>query len=170
MRKSLRNKVETVTIGFSKSRKKLPIGSWLIRAYMGTPYSHVFLKFYSETLDRELIYEAVGGGVRFIGSEQWKKHAVEVASFKVDLVKDNRVSLLQYCIDHAGENYGFLQNLGIPLTSLFNLGSNPFQSGTNCSEEVYKVLLLSGYPKTKKKDLVTPRDVYEILQQKQILK
>lgn len=62
--------MEQITIGFSKSKKFLPIGSWLIRAYMGTPYSHVYLKFYSQSLNRTLIYEAVGGGVRFIGSKQ----------------------------------------------------------------------------------------------------
>jgi hypothetical protein len=159
--------IKTITIGFSKSKKILPIGSLILRAYMGTPYSHVYLKFYSETLNRELIYEAVGSGVRFIGTKQWEKHAVEVDSFEVDLINGNYVSLLQYCIDHTGTDYGVLQNLGVPLASIFKLDSNPFQSGTNCSEEIYKILLLSGYSNTKKKDLVTPKDIHRILSESQ---
>jgi hypothetical protein len=94
--------MKTITIGFSKSKKILPIGSLILRAYMGTPYSHVYLKFYSETLNRELIYEAVGGGVRFIGTKQWNKHAVEVASYDLELLKGNYISLLQHCVDNSG--------------------------------------------------------------------
>jgi hypothetical protein len=159
--------MKTITIGFSKSKKKFPIGSWLIRAYMGTPYSHVYLRFYSKSLDRTLIYEAVGGGVRFIGAKQWEKHAVEVDSFDIELINGNYISLLQYCVDHTGVEYGIAQNLGVPLASIFNLETNPFQSGTNCSEEIYKILVLSGYPNTKKKDLVTPKDIHRMLSESQ---
>jgi hypothetical protein len=155
--------MKTITIGFSRSKKFLPVGSLAIRAYMRTPYSHVYLRFFSESLNRTLIYEAVGVGVRFIGEKQWSKHAVEVASFEVDITDDNYITLLQYCVDHAGLEYGFMQNVGIPLSKLFNLESNPFQSGSNCPEEIYKILQIAGYKVEGKKDLVTPKDLYKLL-------
>lgn len=155
--------MKTITIGFSKSKKKFPIGSWLIRAYMGTPYSHVYLRFYSKSLDRTLIYEAVGDGVRFIGLKSWENHAAEVDSFDLEISEDIYISLLQYCVDNAGYEYGFMQNIGIVLAKVLNLNTNPFQTGSNCSEEVYKILQLSGYSLDKNKNLVTPKDINEAL-------
>jgi hypothetical protein len=155
--------MKTITIGFSKSKKLIPVGSWIIRAYMRTPYSHVYLKFHSSSLERELIYEAVGGGVRFIGEKLWSEHAEEVASFDIQISDAHYKSLLQNCVDNSGVEYGFLQNIGIPLAKLFNLKSNPFQSGSNCSEEICKILRLTGYMVEGKKDLVTPKDIYDIL-------
>lgn len=155
--------MSTITIGFSKSKKKLPLGSWLIRLYSGTPYSHVYLKFHSESLNRVLIYEAIGSGLRFIGSKAWDSHAVEVASFDVEMISANYIRLLQYCVDNAGTEYGFMQNLGVPLARVLRLKSNPFQNGKNCSEVVSEVLKLEGYTLKVSPNLSTPRDVYEIL-------
>jgi hypothetical protein len=161
--------IKTITVGFSKSKKFLPIGSWLIRLYEGTPYSHVYLKFYSQSLDRFLIYEAVGVGVRLIGKKEWSLHAEEVVSFDIPVISGNYISLLQHCVDHAGTDYGFLQNIGIPLARLLRLKSNPFQSGVNCAEEIYKVLNLSGYTVDKKIDLVTPKDIFNAIASKSII-
>ena len=155
--------MSTITIGFSKSKKRLPIGSWLIRLYENTPYSHVYLKFHSETLNRVLIYEAVGSGLRFIGSKAWGSHAVEVASFDVAMIQANYVTLLQYCVDNAGTEYGFMQNVGVVISRLFKLKSNPFQKGKNCSEVVSEVLKLEGYTLKVSPNLSTPRDIYEML-------
>ncbi len=155
--------MQTITIGFSKSKKALPIGSLAIRAYMGTPYSHVYLKFFSESLNRMLVYEAVGGGVRFIGENQWTKYAEEVASFQIQVPDAQYISLLQYCVDNAGLDYGTMQNIGIILAKLLKRKSNPFQTGSNCSEEIYKVLEKIGYKIDIKKDLITPKDIYNSL-------
>jgi len=155
--------MKTIIIGFSKSKKFLPIGSWLIRLFEQTPYSHVYLKFHSESLNRTLIYEAVGSGVRFIGSTAWEQHAQEVASFDVDIIQCNYITLLQYCIDNAGIEYGYMQNIGISLAKLLNLKTNPFQTGKNCSELVSEILKVEGFKPVINKDLITPKDVYNML-------
>lgn len=155
--------MDKITIGFSKSKKSFAIGSWLIRLYQHTPYSHVYLKFYSKTTNRQLIYEAVGGGVRFIGSNAWEKHAVEMKTFDINITHKNTVELMQYCIDNAGCEYGFLQNLGIAFCNAFGIKKNPFKKGKNCSEIIAEILILEGCKINKDLNLITPKDIYEIL-------
>lgn len=158
--------MKTITIGFSESKKFLPIGCWLIKKWMGTPYSHVYMKFRSESLDRTLIYEAVGNGVRFMGDKVWQQQAKEVCSFDIQLSEENWKLLLQHCVDFAGTNYAYSQNLGIALAKVINLKTNPFQSGQNCSELVSEILKLEGYNILCNTNLITPKDIYDILSKK----
>lgn len=153
--------MHTVTIGFSKSKKPCAIGSKLIRWYMKTPYSHVYLKFKSTSLNRTLIYEAVGSGVRFIGESKWKEHAEEVQAFDIQINNDKYLELLQYCVDNAGAEYGFMQNIGIVLAGLFKEKFNRFTKGMNCSENTYNIADLLGIEIGKDKNIVTPKDLYD---------
>lgn len=156
--------IDTITIGFSRPKNRfLPVASYLIRAYQQTSYSHVYVRFYSESLNRTLIYEAVGKGVRFIGLPQWTKHAEELKSYTLQVKKCNAVTLLQYCVDHAGVEYGFWQNVGVILADLLNLKRNPFRKGKNCSEALAEVLALEGYKLPKDPNLMTPKDIEELL-------
>lgn len=149
-----------ITIGFSRPKHKLlPVGSWLIRLYQGTSYSHVYLKFYSKSLDRVLIYEAVGGGVRFVSQQVWNSKAEEVVQVSLNISDANYKTLLQYCVDHAGVKYGVLQNVGVVISELLKLKHNLFTSGVNCSEIVAQILQLEGYTFSKNLNLVTPKDI-----------
>jgi uncharacterized protein YycO len=155
--------MKTITIGFSKSKKKFAVGSWLIRWYMETPYSHVYVKFHSESLNRTLIYEAVGSGVRFVGMSKWSSHAEEVATFDIQVSDDKYLELIRYCIDNAGVEYGFMQNIGIVLSGLFKEKFNRFNKGMNCSETSYNIGELAGLNLQKDKNLITPKDLYDKL-------
>ena len=161
--------METVTIGFSKSKKKFAIGSWLIRKWMRTEYSHVYIKFQSNSLNRELIYEAVGTGLRFIGTKVWESHALEVKSYLIEVKKCNQIRLLQYCVDNAGVEYGTVQNLGIFTAKVFGNKKNKFNQGKNCSEVIGEILKLEGYEIKKDVNLLTPLDIDLILSKNQSL-
>ena len=163
MNSTNRNLMKHITIGFSKSRKKFAVGSWLIRWYMETPYSHVYVKFHSDSLNRDLVYEAVGSGVRFIGEKKWQSHAEEVASFSIQVPDDKYADLVKYCIDNAGDEYGFLQNIGIVIAGVFNEKFNRFNDGMNCSENTYNIANLLGIVINKDKNLITPKDLYQKL-------
>lgn len=158
--------MKKITIGFSRSILKFPIGSILIRWYMGTPYSHVYLRFESPSMQRSLIYEAVGAGVRFIGLEKWKTHAKEVDSFQFEISDENYKKLMQFCIDQAGDEYGFMQNIGVVLANILRKSNNAFTSGENCSETIGEVLELEGFKIEKDLNLLTPKDIHEILSTK----
>jgi hypothetical protein len=155
-----------ITIGFSRSTKKFAIGSILIRWYMGTPYSHVYLRFESPAMERSLIYEAVGSGVRFVGFEKWKQHAKEVDSFEIWIEDENYKKLMQFCIDQAGDEYGFMQNLGIVWANIVKSKKNPLTSGENCSEAMGEVMELEGFDVNKDFNLLTPKDIHQILSTK----
>lgn len=141
-----------------------PVGSWAIRLFQNTPYSHTYVRFYSESLNRTLVYEAIGtGGVRFVGYKIWSEKAQELESFTLQVKKCNSIRLLQEFVDDAGIDYGHLQNLGIFLASIFGWKKNPWRKGKNCSEIVAKFLKSEGYHINKPLDLVTPKDVYNVL-------
>jgi hypothetical protein len=130
---------------------------------MKTPYSHVYIKFKAETLDRTLIYEAVGGGVRFIGSKRWEEYAKEVASFELDITDESYYQIMRYCVDNSGIDYGFWQNIGVVISNIFSLKKNPFSNGENCSEAIGEILGLEGYKIDKDMNLLTPKDIFSIL-------
>lgn len=114
-----------------------------------------------------LIYEAVGGGLRFIGTKIWESHAEEVASFDIEVSQDSYVSLMQYCIDNAGGEYGTAQNIGIFICDILGIDTNPFKQGKNCSEVVGEILKLENYVIDKDINLVTPKDIYKVLSENQ---
>lgn len=155
--------MKNITIGFSKSKKKMAIGSLLIRWYMGTPYSHVYFKFEAKSLDRVLVYEAVGAGVRFIGLNKWESDHEEVASFNLNISDDNYKKIMQFCVDNSGTEYGFFQNLGIIFSNICKLSKNPLTDGENCSEAIGEVLALEGYKIHKDFNLLTPEDIFLVL-------
>lgn len=157
--------MELIEIGFSKPTNVfMPWGSWAIRLYQNTEYSHVYIKIYSKKLNRYMIYEAVGhGGVRFIGLEQWKKKAIEVKSFKLYVESEKTTELMQFLVDNCGVEYGILQNIGIVYANFFGKLKNPWRKGKNCSEAVADFLVLNGFSFKKSHDLITPKDIYEVL-------
>ena len=70
-----------ISIGFSKSKKKFPIGSWLIRAYQRTPYSHVYIRLHvgppSKMFPSDKILHASEGLVQNMSGTAFdKKHEV----------------------------------------------------------------------------------------------
>lgn len=159
--------MKTIAIGFSKPKNMLfPVISWGIRLYMRTPYSHAYMKFHSDSLDRDIVYESVGHGVRFVGSKFWNKHAESVCEYQVQITDESYKRLMQFCIDNAGKEYSVWQNVGVVAADILNLKTNPFSTGieeTNCAEEVCRALETVGYKFDKPLDLITPRDLCEIL-------
>jgi hypothetical protein len=152
-----------IVIGFSRPKSPFKVGSLLIRRYLGTEYSHVFLKFYSSKYDRHLIYEAVGSGVRFVGKHEWEMHAVVTSEHTVHIQEASSFSIMQFCIDHSGQSYGAMQNIGLVLAKLFKWSKNPFKKGVNCSELIAMALIEAGYDVNTKLDLITPRDIEDLL-------
>lgn len=151
-----------IIIGFSKPTT-FKLGSWLIRWYQGTKYSHTYVKFKGKT--RDFIYESVGkSGTRFVGTKCWNSHAKVVKEFNVYVDDIHYYKLMDYCIDHEGVEYGFIQNIGIFIADLFKLKKNPFKTGYNCSEIVADILKSQGYQIDKDSNLITPRDIYGILE------
>jgi uncharacterized protein YycO len=154
-----------ITIVFTKPKDKLiTIGSCLIRCFLGTKYSHVAIVF-TKPSGKKLVYEAVGSGVRYISFPIWEKHVEIVDSVNLSQDEYNQCNskIMGYCMDNAGMDYGFMQNIGVFIAKVFDLKKNPFKKGKNCSEVLAEILVELGYEVTKPFDLVTPKDINDIL-------
>jgi len=102
-----------ITLGFSRPKNRaFPIASWLIRWYLNTPYSHVYIQFDCPWIERTVIYESVGHGLRFISKEEWEKKAEVTNSFDVNVPSPVFLDIVKFCIDNSGKDYAFMQNVG----------------------------------------------------------
>jgi hypothetical protein len=138
--------METIIVGFS-THKKFGIFPWLIKKVEKTPYSHVYLKFYSSKLDRDVIYQASGTKVNFVGTEIFNRDSVVIEEFSIDISDEVKTKTMRFCIDNAGIAYGMKQVLGIGIVRFFRLFNkeikNPFSDGYKtevCAELVGHIL------------------------------
>jgi hypothetical protein len=156
-----------LTVVFTKSKKKLAIGSWLIRAWTFKPYSHVALKFESRIFKSPTYYQASDGLVNYMSETQFlKKHSI-VEKYIIEVEDEDYSKIREACHEEAGAPYGFLQNLGILLADLcgwFGVQiKNPWKEGRNCSELLYvHVFSKLGY-KELDPDLVKPHHIEQLL-------
>lgn len=135
-----------ITVGFSRHKGFAPL-SWLIMLCERTNFSHAYIRLHSESLDRDLIYQATGAGVNFVGSVMFDQTAQVVEEYKIEISEDARKKLLQWCVDNAGKPYGRMQILGLGLVRLAKLVGirmkNPFPNGNGayvCCELVAEAL------------------------------
>jgi uncharacterized protein YycO len=161
--------MKNLKIGFSSPiNNPFPIFSYAIKQAYNTKYSHTYLKFRSESIDRDIIYESVGVGVRFIGSTEWENHAEVIEEFQLTVTDEQYIKTMQFCVDHAGKKYGKKQVIGIYIAKLFRMKKNIFKNDDDeqiCSEIVGRLLSDLGYVFDKDFDLLTPKDIYTVLKE-----
>ena len=101
-----------ITFGFSKPRK-FAIFSLIIRLIEKRPYSHVYLKWTSEWLERDIIYQAKSTMVHFIGGKLFRKSSCPIIEYSFDITDERKNELIKWCMDNAGLSYGMLHILGM---------------------------------------------------------
>lgn len=134
---------EIVYIGFSKP-KKCKLGSRLIRWWMGKPYSHVYVRWYSPNLQTELIYHASSGVVHFVSGTNFDLKNDTIFAYKLKLVEADRRLLVKKCIELAGQPYAYFELVKVfirDLCSYMGINCRFIDSpGYICSELVAEVL------------------------------
>lgn len=157
--------MDKIIIGFSKGRGFVPI-SWLIKLFEATPYSHAYLKFHSESLDRTLVYEATGKGIYFKSIQDFNNRSIVVDEYELPINMEQKKRLMRFCIDNSGKSYGQLQILCILLKkSLEKIGiniGNLFPNSNKqfiCSELAAKCLEIIDIKLTEDLDLISPKDL-----------
>lgn len=120
-----------------------PIFSYGIRAVQRTEYSHVRLRWVNST-GRDIIYEASGSSIKFVGTLAQEKHKVEIVKFyEIDLDREHYRGLIDLCMTYADVSYGALQIFGMLIAYMFDMQKNPFADGRYsqvCSELVGRFL------------------------------
>ena len=124
--------MKQITILLTKPKNHIfPILSYLIRFMEKTKYSHVLIKWHSDTLERDLYFEATGHGVNFLSSKLIDTKYTIIEKFDYD-IKDLK-NIAQFCHDNSGKNYGRKQMLGLLMIRICKLFgykiANPFRDG-----------------------------------------
>jgi len=162
--------MKELTVGFSKSKKKMPIASWLIMLYEGTGFSHTYLRETLRVFKDDLIIHASEGAVQRMSQYQFdKKHEV-VEEFIIEIEdKELYQELKDKMHKYSGAPYSIMQNVGIIYVNIMKCLNrnveNPWQIGWNCSELVM-VVLESVYPEefsNYRQNTVTPKEIHHIL-------
>lgn len=157
-------------VGFSKSKKKLPIASWLIRVYQGlSTFSHTYTKVRPRIFSTADIIHASEGKVLRMSQTQFDKRHETVKEFRFMIEDELYYDIMDEMHEASGDDYSVLQNVGIIYVDIMRLlgkrVANPFQTGWNCSEFV--LLFLNKTHPTKFDHLdpqtVTPVELYKIL-------
>jgi hypothetical protein len=155
--------MENITIGFSKRNKFTSISDWFINLHKNAPYNCMYVKFYSESLNRTLVYEAVDKGVRFVGNKVWEDYANEISSYTISIKKCNQIRLLQFCADNAGINCTYRERLGFFIMSVFKLNKKTTSINFNFLEKIGNILKLEGYEFKKDVNFLNFFDIDKIL-------
>jgi hypothetical protein len=165
---------ESIVVGFSRPiNMNFPIFSWLIRLIYQTQYSHVYIKFHSDKLQRCFIYETVGKGTRFINESNWVKHSSVVEEFTLSISDEQKTQMIQACVDNLGNDYGVMQAIGLGIKQLYKelfnkTIQNPFSDEETeiCSQAAGNILEILGYELGDTEE-VAPIDIYNYLKYKE---
>lgn len=156
--------MKKVIIGFSRP-KTFKVLSWIIQKVQGADYSHVYIKFYSDSLERELVYQASGLEVNFVGSNLFNSSHIIVDEFELEISDEAHKKALQFAVDKAGTPYSIKQLFGILIYMisgkiLFRDG----RSGYVCSELIGQLLQEEfNFVISKDLDTIIPKDIHNIL-------
>lgn len=157
-----------IKLVFTKSRKKLPIGGWLIMLWTWKNYSHVARVGKISFAEKEHYYQANEGKVNYEYDTFFKKKNKIVKEYILDIPKELHRYLVKTSWEQCGAKYGILQNLGIVWVDIGRLfgkkWQNPWKTGYNCSELIYRTVILplwgdQGYDP----DTIKPHHIEKIL-------
>lgn len=152
-------------ISFVATRpNKFMIGAWAIMKFMGSNYSHVAILFHSSSNeDKFFPYESSGiNNVNFIGQSVWRLRNVIVEKITLEFSDEQYDAILDYAMGMCGEKYAYKQNLAIALYRI-NIKIKSWIKGKNCSELVSIIAKYAGLGIDTDNNLVTPREVIELL-------
>lgn len=162
--------MESITFGFSRPKVWKPF-AWLIMTAYTIPYSHSYIKIYSEKYDRYLIYQASSTMVNFMNMETFNEEALVVHETQVEVSPEQRSKILRYSIDNCGKPYGVKEVFGmgwVRINQWFGKEiQNPFsdQDKTLVCSELTSIVLRDclNIKLPKDPDDMTPLDVYQLL-------
>jgi hypothetical protein len=161
--------MDSIVVGFSKPKTWKPF-SWLIMTGYGIPYDHVYIKFHSDSFDRDIIYQASELMVNFMGKQFTDANTI-VDEFEVEITPENKLALIQFAIDNAGKPYGIMEAFGLAIVRIAELFgkkiNNPFSNNGStyvCSVLVgYILAQYAGIDVPDQTDNITPKEVYDYL-------
>ena len=165
--------MKKLEIIFTKSKKRFALISWIIRKYTNKEYSHVARKLKISFLKNPCYFQANEGKVNWEYEPHFLNENEIVKTYSFDIPDSLHKQFNIACWESVGQNYGYLQNIGIfiveQIKKYLNVDiKNPWKSGANCSEIIYLTILKPMFPDLDyDPDTIKPDDIEYILLNKQ---
>jgi hypothetical protein len=128
-------------IAFSRP-KKFNIASAAIMVFTNCKFSHALIKWRSENLDTDMIYQASHGMAHFMCGKRFSSSNIIVAEYEFNLTDEQFTAVMKKCVQLAGTKYGTLQLIGMGAERLTGV-KNPWRDASKtfvCSELVGEIL------------------------------
>jgi hypothetical protein len=160
-----------IDIVFTKSRKKIPILGTLIRLWMCKPYSHVARRLIVPGFEHASYFQANEGKVNYEYAPHFLRENQIVKEYSFEVENKVYSEIARNCWTAKGENYGYMQNLGIFLVNLAAMIGlkikTPWKKGRNCSEILYVSVFKQMYPELDyNPDTIRPDDIENIIKER----
>jgi len=134
----------------------------------GTDFSHAYVRFYSESTQRNLYYQASGLYVNFTNDEHFKSVSKIIHEYEIEVTEEQYVQVMQFCIDNVSKPYSMKEIFGILVYR--TLGKKIIDSDKTdtfiCSELVGYILHILKIIGDEDLDYFTPRDVFTVFNKK----
>lgn len=162
----------TVKIGFSRPKSWKPFAALIMFAY-DIPYDHVYIKFHSNSFDRDVIYQASSIMVNFMSPVIFEQNNLVIKEFSLEISDPNYKSMIQFAIDNAGKPYGIKQCFGLAIVRIYELLGkrikNPFADGgatyVCCELGEYIIEEFDNIKLPFDQDTVNPKEFYDFMEQ-----
>lgn len=159
--------MKEIEVVFTKSKKWLPLVSWLIRLYTWKPYSHVAGSHEIRNWGKRY-YQASEGRVNYEYETFFhKKHEI-VKSYKIKVNEALERESKKAFYQQAGNKYATMQNIGVVWVDINKLFGrkidNPYKAGKNCSEILYNTVFKKLIPELDyNPDTIKPHHIEDII-------
>ena len=162
--------MKTIYIGFSKPKRWKPFAQLIMFAY-GISYDHVYVRFYSEAYDRNIIYQASKSIVNFMGNDVFKSENIIINEFEINISDESDLKLMQFMIDNSGKPYSLKEIVGLAYVKINRFFNRKIENPFKTSTESYVCSTIASYILQNYTDIknlidyedMSPEDVYNLL-------
>jgi len=161
-----------ILIGFSTPKSDFAIAAAIIRFVENTPYSHVYVKIWSDIIDGYIVYQETFAGLGAMNGALFDDHVKIFSEYKIDVTEEQMTQIMHFFQDNYGLPYGVRQIAGMLTARVlrqmgFHDAKNPFADGIRtmvCSEMVGAVLTILGEPFDKSLlEIEGPKMIHKIV-------
>lgn len=133
-------------VGFSKpTNMTFKWFAWIIMEGYGIPYDHVYVRVHSDSLDRDIIYQASGLAVNFMSPTIFSSINTSIAEFDIEISDEKYKAMMQFAIDNAGKAYGIKEAFGMGIVRICEIFGKKIQNPFRDGQQTYVCSELAGY-------------------------
>jgi hypothetical protein len=153
--------MDSVYIGFSRSRSRYKIFSKIIQLVEKRQFSHSYI------IINDMVYQASHGMVHSVTYDNFLKNNIEIKKYKLEISEDKFNLINNYIKNTLGTTYGFDQIFGILIQKIFRKAEPVIVNNSDrmvCSEFCARVLNVFDPGLEIEYDAVTPSNLQEIME------